>query len=193
MVVCATAAAGLSRVVAWHCYASPFWLVFYLAWDFTAQGASWIYVSVHDYGPCTCTARRRIDFSFPAAWRCYFYCPCCAGAVFCRIKRWGVSPRISSNMDAKTMVSQLGFTGFPWLFIGYSQTKTWISRQLGARFWRLRHQFLLAFLSSTPFDCLQQRRCTVAFCYHSRCSARAVRSWVKYRGRTPRACNKSLP
>ncbi|MBK8103331.1 MAG: apolipoprotein N-acyltransferase [Cellvibrionales bacterium] len=53
-------------------------------------------------------------------------------------------------------------TGFPWLFIGYSQTETFMGNWapvVGV----YGISFLLAFFAASLFDCLQQRRFSIPF------------------------------
>lgn len=139
-----------------------FWRSFLFGLGLYGTGASWIYVSVHDYGPAPAPLAAGLIFLFSCGMALLFLLPMLCWHRFLQDKRWGVTLAFPAIWMLNEWFRSWVFTGFPWLFIGYSQTETFlgnwapISGVYGI-------SFLLAFLSSTLFDCLQQRRCTVAF------------------------------
>lgn len=81
---------------------------------------------------------------------------------FFQDKRWGITLAFPAIWVLNEWLRSWIFTGFPWLFIGYSQTETFIGNWAPvAGVYGI--SFLLALLAATIFDCIQQRRCTITF------------------------------
>ncbi len=84
-------------------------------------GASWAYVSLHDYGGMPMPAAALSTLVFNAI---YAVCPAVAGAIFYRL-RAPASLKLLLLFPALLALSDWTrgwlFTGFPWLALGYSQ------------------------------------------------------------------------
>ncbi len=139
-----------------------YWRSFLFGLGLYGTGASWIYVSVHDYGPAPAPLAAGLIFLFSCGMALLFLLPMLCWHRFFQDIRWGVTLAFPAIWMLNEWFRSWIFTGFPWLFIGYSQTETFIGN------WApvtgvYGISFLLAFFTATVFDGLQQRRCTITF------------------------------
>ena len=118
-----------------------FWLGWFFGLGLFGTGASWVYVSIHEFGYTSIYLAAFLTFLF------------CGGLAFCCAITWALyawllkkntvvfnsSPSITTAMQSVTSQQLILFaavwvcgewmrswllTGFPWLFIGYSQTES---------------------------------------------------------------------
>ena len=118
-----------------------FWLGWFFGLGLFGTGASWVYVSIHEFGYTSIYLAVFLTFLF------------CGGLAFCCAITWALyawllkkntvvfnsSPSITTAMQSVTSQQLILFaavwvcgewmrswllTGFPWLFIGYSQTES---------------------------------------------------------------------
>jgi apolipoprotein N-acyltransferase len=92
---------------------------------FFGTGASWVFVSIHLYGPAPIPLALLLTFLFVAALACYF------SALTLLFKKFFPHTSLTSYLVAFPAMWLLFealrgylFTGFSWLFLGYSQTNS---------------------------------------------------------------------
>ena len=107
---------------------------FALGWCFGAglfgSGASWVFVSIHEFGYTSVPLALVLTALF------------CAGLALCSAITWGLYGWIKRSSQPSPFNRLLLFaclwllgewlrswllTGFPWLFVGYSQTEAWLA------------------------------------------------------------------
>ena len=118
-----------------------FWLGWFFGLGLFGTGASWVYVSIHEFGYTSIYLAAFLTFLF------------CGGLAFCCAITWALyawllkknavifisRPAITAAMQSVNSQQLILFaavwvcgewmrswllTGFPWLFIGYSQTES---------------------------------------------------------------------
>ena len=88
-----------------------------------AAGTSWVYVSIHDYGAASPALAGLLTLLFSAGLALFFAMPAWAWVKWLRRER---APLADALAFAALWLAQEAlrgwlFTGFPWLYIGYSQ------------------------------------------------------------------------
>ncbi|MCQ4346228.1 apolipoprotein N-acyltransferase [Pseudomonas stutzeri] len=88
-----------------------------------AAGTSWVYVSIHDYGAAAPPLAGLLTLAFCAGLALFFALQAWAWAKWLRRER---APLADPLTFAALWLAQEGlrgwlFTGFPWLYVGYSQ------------------------------------------------------------------------
>jgi apolipoprotein N-acyltransferase len=92
-----------------------------------AHGASWVQISIHQFGLPLYTFSVSVTVLFIALLSCF---PSLAGYVIHRLHARSEAVRLLVLMPCGWVLSELlrswVFTGFPWLLVGYSQTNSWL-------------------------------------------------------------------
>ena len=102
---------------------SAAWRGWYYGLGAFAAGTSWVYVSIHDYGAASPALAALLTVLFCAGLGLFFALPAWAWAKWLRRER---APLADALAFAALWLAQEAlrgwlFTGFPWLYIGYSQ------------------------------------------------------------------------
>lgn len=134
-----------------------YWRSFLFGLGCYGTGASWIYVSVHDYGPAPAPLAALLIFLFSCFMALLFLLPMWLWHRFFQDKPLGIVLGFPAAWVLDEWFRSWILTGFPWLAIGYSQTGTtlgnWapVTGVYGISLW-------LALIASTAFYAIQQRK-----------------------------------
>jgi apolipoprotein N-acyltransferase len=87
-------------------------------------GASWVYVSIHDYGYTSMPLAACLTLAWVAGLALVFALPLWAWSHWLQRKPLGVLLGFPAVWVLNEWMRSWLLTGFPWLYIGYSQTNT---------------------------------------------------------------------
>lgn len=102
---------------------AAWWRGWWYGFGAFAAGTSWVYVSIHDYGAASPALAGLLTLLFCAGLALFFALPAWAWSKWLRRER---APLADALAFAALWLAQEAlrgwlFTGFPWLFVGYSQ------------------------------------------------------------------------
>ncbi len=116
------------------------WLGFAFGVGFYGVGVNWIYISVHDFGSASPILAAAALVLLTCLMSSFAALSGYLQAIIRTPLRWRYLALIPSLWTLTEWLRGWLFTGFPWLYIGYSQTDTWLvgwvplSGVLGASF-----------------------------------------------------------
>lgn len=91
------------------------------------SGASWVYVSIYNFGLSSAPLAFALTSAFVIALALVFALPFYFYSRFLERSRWGFLLGFPAIWVLGEWSRTWFLTGFPWLFLGYSQHSTWLS------------------------------------------------------------------
>lgn len=91
------------------------------------SGASWVYVSIYNFGMSSAPLAFALTAAFVLALALVFAIPFYFYSRFLERSRWGFLLGFPAIWVLGEWSRTWFLTGFPWLFVGYSHHSTWLS------------------------------------------------------------------